>query len=62
MTADPAKRSELTKAAQQNLADNYAAGFLFELAKVGVENAKLKGMWENAPTQATDLTAVYWEE
>ena len=46
----------------QKLADDYAVGFLFELAKVGVENAKLKGMWENAPTQATDLTGVSWEE
>ena len=62
VTADPAKRSELTKAAAKNLADNYVVGFLFELPKVGVENAKLKGMWENAPTQATDLTAVYWEQ
>ena len=62
VTSDPAKRSELTKAAAQNLADNYAVGFLFELAKVGVTNAKLKGLWDNAPTQATDLTAVYWEE
>jgi peptide/nickel transport system substrate-binding protein len=57
----PGKRSELTKAAAQKLADDYAVGFLFELAKVGVENAKLKGMWENAPTQATDLTGVSWE-
>jgi peptide/nickel transport system substrate-binding protein len=62
VTSDPAKRSELLKAAQQNLADNYAVGFLFELAKVGVENAKLTGLWENAPTQATDLTAVSWTE
>jgi peptide/nickel transport system substrate-binding protein len=62
VTADPARRSELTKAAAQKLADDYAVGFLFELAKVGVENAKLKGMWENAPTQATDLTGVSWEE
>jgi peptide/nickel transport system substrate-binding protein len=61
-TADPAKRSELTKAAAKKLADDYAVGFLFELAKVGVHNAKLKGMWENAPNQSTDLTAVYWEE
>lgn len=60
--SDPTKRSELYKAAEKNLADNYVVGFLFELAKVGVENAKLKGMWENAPTQATDLTGVYWEE
>ena len=62
VTADPAKRSELLKAAQQKLADDYVVGFLFELAKVGVENAKLQGMWENAPTQATDLTGVSWAE
>lgn len=62
VTADPAKRSELLKAAQQQLADDYAVGFLFMLPKIGVENAKLKGLWENAPAQATDLTAVYWEE
>jgi len=62
VTADPAKRSELLRAAQQKLADDYVVGFLFELAKVGVENAKLQGMWENAPTQATDLTGVSWAE
>jgi peptide/nickel transport system substrate-binding protein len=62
VTADPAKRSELTKAAAKNLADNYVAGFLFELAKIGVEDARLQGMWENAPTQATDLTGVSWEQ
>lgn len=61
VTSDPAKRSELTKAAEKKLADDYVVGFLFELAKVGVENAKLKGMWGNAPTQATDLTGVSWE-
>jgi peptide/nickel transport system substrate-binding protein len=62
VTSDPAKRSELLKAAQQNLADNYAVGFLFELAKIGVENANLTGLWENAPTQATDLTGVSWTQ
>lgn len=62
VTADPAKRKELLVAAQKNLADNYAAGFLFELAKVGVANAKLEGLWLNQPTPATDLTAVYWAE
>ncbi len=57
---DPAARSELWKAAQRNIADNYVNVFLFELAKIGVWNADLEGMWENAPTQATDLTAVHW--
>ncbi len=61
VTADPKRRTELLQAAQRNLAENYAAGFLFELAKVGVENAKLQGLWQNQPTPATDVTAVYWE-
>jgi peptide/nickel transport system substrate-binding protein len=59
---DPAARSELWKAAQQKIADDYVNVFLFQLAKAGVQNANLKGLWENAPTQATDLTAVYWSE
>jgi len=62
VTADPAKRSELLKAAQTRLAEDYVFGFLYELPKVGVTDAKLKGMWANAPTQATDITGVYWEE
>jgi peptide/nickel transport system substrate-binding protein len=62
VTADPAKRAELIKAAQKQLADDYAAGFLFELAKPMVQNAKLQGMWKDAPTQATDLTGVSWAE
>jgi peptide/nickel transport system substrate-binding protein len=62
VTADPAKRSELLQAAQTRLAEDYVFGFLYELPKVGVTDAKLKGMWENAPTQATDITGVYWEE
>ena len=62
VTADPAARADLFKAAQRQLAEDYAAGFLFQLAKVGVEDARLQGMWENAPTQATDLTGVYWQE
>ena len=40
----------------------FVTGFLFMLPKIGVENAKLHGLWENAPAQATDLTAVYWDE
>ena len=30
-------------------------------AKSGVWNAKLKGLWENAPIQANDLTEVIWD-
>ena len=48
--------------AQKQLANDYAAIFLFELAKVGVENNDLKGMWPNAPIPANDLSQVYWAE
>jgi peptide/nickel transport system substrate-binding protein len=61
-TTDPAKRNELLGKAQQQIADDAVNVFLFELAKTGVWNAKLKGLWANSPVQANDLTGVYWEE
>lgn len=60
--ADPGKRSELLKQAQQTIADDYVNGYLFQLAKTGVANKKIKGLWENAPTQANDMTGVSWED
>ena len=54
---DPAARSELFKQAQQKIADDYVNGFLFQLPKIGVWNAELEGMWENAAT-ATTATAI----
>lgn len=59
---DPAERDKLLKAAQRKIADDYVNGYLFQLANTGVVNAKLQGIWENAPTQAADMTAVYWED
>ncbi|AUH35468.1 ABC transporter substrate-binding protein [Paracoccus tegillarcae] len=59
-TVDPAQRSELLKQAQAMIADDYVNAFLFQLAKTGVANAKIEGLWENAPTQANDLTRVHW--
>jgi len=59
---DPAQRSALNKAAQEMIAGDYVNGYLFQLAKTGVANAKIEGLWENAPTQANDLTGVRWTE
>jgi peptide/nickel transport system substrate-binding protein len=59
---DPDKRTELLQAAQTKIADDYVNTYLFQLAKTGVANAKLKGLWPNSPTQANDMTGVYWEE
>ncbi|WP_424940791.1 ABC transporter substrate-binding protein [Aliiroseovarius sp. S253] len=62
VTSDPAMRSDLNKQAQQIIADDYVNGYLFQLAKTGVANAKINGLWENAPTQANDLTGVSWSD
>ncbi len=54
-------RTVLMQAAQQKISDDYVNGYLFQLARTSVENADLVGMWENSPTQANDMTAVYWQ-
>ena len=61
-TTDPDARTALIQKAETMLAEDYAAAFLFELAKTGVANAKIEGLWENSPAQANDLTGVYWED
>ena len=59
---DPAARSDLLVKMQTMIAGDYVNGYLFQLATPTVANAKLRGLWKDAPTQATDLTGVYWEE
>lgn len=61
-TADPAERSGLLKSAQEMIAQDYVNGYLFQLAKTGVADARIEGLWENAPTQANDLTQVRWTD
>ena len=59
-TSDEATRTELLHKAQKMLNDDAVNGFLFQLPKTGVWNAKIKGLWRNAPVQANDLTNVEW--
>ena len=59
---DTEKRYALMGEAQTILAEDAVNGFLFELAKTGIWNAKLEGLWENSPVQANDLTEVQWTE
>lgn len=61
-TTDPAARSALQKQAQEAIAADYVNAYLFQLAKTGVADARIEGLWENAPTQANDLTQVRWTE
>ncbi len=62
LASDPAKRSEILGAAQKMIADDYVNGYLFQLARTGVANAKIQGLWPNSPTQANDLTGVSWSQ
>ena len=61
-TSDPAMRTQMLGEAQKIIADDYVNGYLFQLALPTVAQAGVQGLWENAPTQATDLTAVSWAE
>ena len=60
--SDPARRSELLTAMQEKISGDYVNGYLFQLAFPTVANAKVMGLWKDAPTQATDMTGVYWAE
>ena len=59
-TADEEARYELFRKAQQILAEDAVNGYLFQFAKSGVWDARLEGLWENAPVQANDVTGVRW--
>ena len=61
-TSDETARYALFADAQRILADDAVNGFLFQLAKHGVWNAKVVGLWHNSPVQANDVTQVYWRE
>ena len=61
-TAAAEERGELLRAAQERIAAHQVNGFLFQLAKTGVADARIRGLWANSPTQANDVTGVHWEE
>ena len=59
---EQADRDEVLRAAQERIANRYVNAFLFQLPKTGVADARIEGLWVNAPTQANDMTAVHWRE
>ncbi|APE41978.1 ABC transporter substrate-binding protein [Sulfitobacter alexandrii] len=61
-TTDPDARTKMLQDAQRMISEDYVNGYLFQLALPTVAKAGIEGLWENAPTQATDLTAVKWTE
>jgi peptide/nickel transport system substrate-binding protein len=47
--------------AQKRIAEDCVNAFLFQLPNVVVADAKLKGLWKNAPIFANDLSAMAWK-
>jgi peptide/nickel transport system substrate-binding protein len=61
-TSDPQARTALMQDAQRRIAEDHVNGYLFQLANPVVARAGIEGLWQDAPTQATDLTGVSWSE
>jgi peptide/nickel transport system substrate-binding protein len=59
-TVDTKVRYDILGKAQRLISQECVNGFLFQLAKHGVWNKNLRGLWTNSPVQANDLTDVYW--
>lgn len=61
-TSDAAERAKLYGEAQTILAEDQPALYLYVIPKLGVWNAKVKGLWENEPIPSNVLNEAYWEE
>ncbi len=61
-TTDEDRRTALLQDAQRIIAEDYVNAYLFELGIATVAKAGLRGLWVNQPTQAVDLTEVYWSD
>ena len=59
--SDPQTRTRLLHQAQRHIRDDQVNVFLFQLANAGIRNARLLGLWQHAPTQALDVTGIYWK-
>ena len=59
-TVETQARYEILQQAQKMISADCVNGFMFQLAKHGVWNKNIRGLWENSPVQANDLTEVYW--
>lgn len=61
-TANEDERYALLRQAQEIIATDAVNGYLFQLPKIGIWDAKLQGLWHNMPLQADDLTGVSWKD
>ncbi|CCN83811.1 ABC transporter substrate-binding protein [Vibrio nigripulchritudo] len=60
-TVSKNEANQLFEQMQRKLADDSVNVFLFQLAKIGVWNSSVNGLWKNSPIQANDLADVLWD-
>jgi peptide/nickel transport system substrate-binding protein len=60
-TDDAAARTALLRDVQRKLADDAVNVWLFQMPKLGVWRADLRGMWRNAPVQGVNVTGAYFD-
>ncbi len=61
-TTDQDKRNDILRQMQEIITADAVNGYLFQLAKLGIWDKKLEGLWHNSPVQANDMTGVSWQE
>ena len=59
---DPKAQTDIAGALQRKLAEDEPNVFLYALAKVGVSDARLRGLAEDDPLPANDVAGVSWAE
>jgi peptide/nickel transport system substrate-binding protein len=62
LTIDPKQQLALLGDLQRKLAEDEPNVFMFALPKIGVWNAHLRGLWENDPVPANDVSEVSWAD
>ncbi|WP_326534815.1 ABC transporter substrate-binding protein [Pseudorhodoferax sp.] len=59
-TVDATERNKLMGQAQQFVAEEAVAAYLFQPTFITVANARVKGLWKDIPLSANDLAALSW--
>lgn len=59
---DPAEQIRIKQAIQEQLANDFAAIYLYELPNITVANKNVVGLWENQPQPIIDLAALSWAQ
>jgi peptide/nickel transport system substrate-binding protein len=60
-TLDPAERNKLMAQAQELVARDAVAAYLYQPTWITVANARLKGLWKDMPLFVNDLGALSWQ-